>query len=289
MEPILTILADPLAIALTLWILGDIVVERSGVINLAIDGIITFSIAVTFVAVQNIGYVQGLLISLASTIALSLIFATFINVLHAPHVLTGLSLNIAFYGVGALIGLRYMKSRSLVPIGIGKPILALIGVATAVLTWFTLYRSRLGTEIRACGFNPRAAEAAGVRVWRTRYIATIIGYTLVSIGSYIYTTIYRSGWSQYTGMGYGFLAITLAMASSWHPLIAYPIAIAFGYLYTSSYALQLLYGVPTDVVNALPFMVSLAVVVIVYATPLSKKVAMPKALGEVYFREERAA
>ncbi|MEL9941004.1 MAG: ABC transporter permease, partial [Ignisphaera sp.] len=87
----------------------------------------------------------------------------------------------------------------------------------------------------------------------------------------------------------GFLAITLAMASSWHPLIAYPIAIAFGYLYTSSYALQLLYGVPTDVVNALPFMVSLAVVVIVYATPLSKKVAMPKALGEVYFREERAA
>ncbi|MDK6029235.1 hypothetical protein QPL79_07645 [Ignisphaera sp. 4213-co] len=289
LSEIISALSNSFVVALLLWVLGDIVVERSGVINLAIDGIITCSIAIAFVSTQNIGYLPGFVISLLSTIALSIIFIVFINILHAPHVLTGLSLNIVFYGIGALIGLRYMKSRSIIPLMIGKPMLILIGVASTAATWLLLHKTRFGIALRACGFNPRAAEMAGVRVWRTRFLGTVIGYTIISIGSYIYTAIYRSGWSQYTGMGYGFLAITLAMASSWHPLIAYPVAIVFGYLYTSLYALQLLYGVPPDVISALPFIASLAIVVIVYATPLSKKLVVPKALGEIYFREERAA
>jgi len=286
---VVKIISDPLVVALVLWVLGDIFVERSGVINLALDGIITAAIATAFVSTQNFGYLISLLITVTITLAFASLFMIFINILHAYHVLTGLALNILFYGLSALIGLRFQQSPSITTLNLNSLTLASISILTVALTWLILYKTSIGTAIRACGFNPRAAEHSGVKVWRIRFLASVIGYIAVGIGSYIYATVYRGGWSQYTGRGYGFLAITLAMASTWHPLLSYPITLAFGYLYTSIYSLQLLYGISPDVINAIPYIASITIVTIVYSTPLHKKLATPRALGEVYFREERAA
>jgi simple sugar transport system permease protein len=293
LEAVLTevvrIFTDPLIAAMVFWVLGDIVVERSGVINLALDGIITLIISITFVSIQHIGYVQGLGIAVATSIAFSALFMLLVNILHAPHVLTGLALNIAFYGLSALIGLQLQTSPTLETIVLPHPaVLTIASLASVLLTWVFLYRSRVGMAIRACGFNPRAAEHLGVRVWRTRFLAGVVGYTLVAFGSYIYVAMYRGGWVQYTGRGFGFLSIAVAMTSIWHPLLAYPLTLLFGYLYTSLYSLQLLYGVPADVINAIPYLASLTAITVVYATPLHKKLAFPRSLGEVYFREERA-
>jgi ABC-type uncharacterized transport system permease subunit len=300
LEEVARILTDPLVVALVFWVLSDIVVERSGVINLALDGIITVGIAVAFVSTQHLSYtiilwgvdmgpIMSLLVTVATTVVLATLFMFFINILHAYHVLTGLALNIAFYGLSALIGLRLQKTPTIATLRLPPPILALVGILVVLSTWLILYRTTIGMAVRACGFNPRAAEHLGVRVWRARFLASAIGYTLAGIGNYIYAVVYRGGWVQYTGRGYGFLAITLAMASTWHPLLSYPIALVFGYLYTSAYALQLLYGVHSEIVNALPYIASIAIVTVVYSTPLHKKLVAPRALGEVYFKEERAA
>jgi simple sugar transport system permease protein len=286
---VLKIATDPLVVALVLWVLGNIVVERSGVINLALDGIITIGIAVAFVSTQYFGYFIGLLITIVTSLAFATMFMIFINIMHTYHVLTGLALNILFYGLSALIGLRLQKSPVLATLTLSPVLLALVSILAVLFTWFILYKTSIGIAIRACGFNPRASEHLGIKVWRTRFLASTIGYTLAGIGSYIYATVYRGGWVQYTGRGYGFLAITLAMASTWHPLLSYPISLVFGYLYTSIYALQLLHGIHPEIVNAIPYVASIAIVTIVYSTPLHKKLAAPRALGEVYFKEERAA
>jgi len=164
-------------------------------------------------------------------------------------------------------------------------ILALI---VTFMVWILLYKTKIGTFIRACGFNPRASEFLGIKVWKVRMIALVIGYTLIALGSYIYIVAYRGAWLPYSGMGNGFLALALAMASSWHPILALLITILFVYFYTSIYILQLIYGMPAAIVNMLPFTVSIAIVTIIQITPIKKKLTIPRALGEVYFKEERA-
>ncbi|MEM3980282.1 MAG: ABC transporter permease, partial [Ignisphaera sp.] len=206
-----------------------------------------------------------------------LIFASllffFINFLHSSHVLTGLVLNMIFYGLSAVIGdigLDIAAERR-IPRTIISPLLlrwyhiTLIAVITSVIIWFLLYRTKLGTAIRACGFNPRAADYLGVKIWKTRYIALIIGYTLIALSGYTYTLFYKKSWSTYIGVGYGFLALALAMSSLWHPLIVLvPVAI-FGYLLRSLYVFQLEYGIPQHILSMIPYIVAIAFVTIITA------------------------
>lgn len=270
-------------------VLGDIIVERSGIVNLSIDGVITLAIAISYVSVLRFGFTYALIITLLIAVVVALIVSFFINILHASHVLTGLSMNIALYGVSATIGIGLGGGKAMRQITPPSIYIVLCTILATFAVWYLLYRTKLGTVIRACGFNPRASETLGIRVWRIRVIALSIGYSLIAIGSYMYTTMYRGAWLPYSGMGYGFLALALAMASSWHPILALLITALFVYFYTSIYALQLIYGVPAAVINMLPFIVSIVIVILIQATPIKKKLAIPRSLGEIYFKEERAA
>lgn len=277
------------AVSMLFIVLGDIIVERSGVVNLSIDGVITLAIATSYVATLSLGHIYALITTLLLIIVTALMVSIFINILHASHILTGLSMNITLYGLSATMGIALGGGKAIKQITLPLSYLALCSILATIIVWHLLYRTRLGTMIRACGFNPRASEALGVKIWRVRMVALSIGYSLIAIGSYMYTAMYRGAWLPYSGMGYGFLALALAMASSWHPLLALPITLLFVYFYTSIYALQLFYGVPAAVVNMLPFVVSVTIVTILQVTPIRKKLPIPRSLGEVYFKEERAA
>ena len=282
---------------LVLAVLGDIVVERSGVLNLGIDGFIVFSIALSYTATVLYGPLPALAIVIVCGILYAALISLFVNVLHLSHVLTGLVLNMAFYGLSVVIGelgaesaLELLSRRTL------KPPLLLrwyhvlaIAVAVAVAVWLFLYKTRLGTAIRACGFNPRAAEHLGVKIWSTRSAALIAGYAIISSAGYVYTLFYKASWTTYTGIGYGFLALALAMASLWHPLIAIAPVALFSYLERNQYVFQLSYGIPTHLLSMIPYLASIAFITAINASPLEKKLPIPRALGEVYFKEERAA
>ncbi len=269
-------------------VLGDIIVERSGIVNLAIDGMVTLAIAISYISILRFGFIQALVVTLVVAVTIALIVSFFINILHASHILTGLSMNIALYGVSVTIGIALGGGKAIRQTTLPSIYVVVYTVVITFMVWYLLYRTKVGAIIRACGFNPRAAETLGVRVWRVRTMALSIGYTLIAIGSYIYTTMYRGAWLPYSGMGSGFLALALAMASSWHPLLASIITILFVYFYTSMYILQLAYGVSAAVINMLPFIVSIAIVILIQITPIKKKLAIPRALGEIYFKEERA-
>ncbi|MEM1526291.1 MAG: hypothetical protein QW775_02615 [Ignisphaera sp.] len=288
---------DPFYLFLLLTAIGDIVVERSGVLNLGIDGFIVFSIAFSYTATIAYNSTTALLLVILCGLLIASVLSFFINFLHSSHVLTGLVLNMIFYGLSAVIGdigLDIAAERR-IPRTLTSPLplrwyyVVLITIAVSVITWFLLYKTRIGTSIRACGFNPRAADHLGVKVWRTRYLALVIGYVLIALGGYTYTLFYKKSWSTYIGIGYGFLALALAMSSLWHPLIVIaPVAI-FSYLLRSLYVFQLEYGISQHILSMIPYIAAIAFVTTITASPLGKRLAIPKALGEIYFREERAA
>jgi len=284
------LLFNPFNLSILLFVLGDIIVERSGIINLVIDGAITLFISAAFILTQRYSPINSLLYTSLIAIALALLVSLLINVLHSSHILTGLSLNIALYGLSAYIGKQFQIGTTIgktVRLSTWQILLVSIGITLAV--WWFLYRTRIGIAIRACGYNPRAADHIGIRVWLYRTLALVIGYIVIAIGAYIYIVIYRGAWSEnIIRLGYGFMSLALAMASTWHPLLGLPISLLFGYMYTSLYGLQIRYGVPSSILDMAPFVTSIAIVGILMATPLGKRLGVPKALGEVYFKEERA-
>ena len=142
-----SLFANPFIVALLMWVIGDVVVERSGVINIAIDGSVAFSIAVAFVATQHLGLLLGFIATVLSTLCIALLMMTFINVFHVHHVLTGLTLNIALYGLGALIGLKFMVTPSISTLAAPKPLLVFLGIAVTAIVYILLYRTRLGIAI----------------------------------------------------------------------------------------------------------------------------------------------
>jgi ABC-type uncharacterized transport system permease subunit len=281
-------LLNVFTLSMLFMVLGNIVIERSGIINLTIDGVVTLAIAISYVLMQRFEPILSVFIVVLLIVAIAFIISLFINVLHASHILTGLSMNIALYGLSATIGVALSIERTIKQVIIPQSYVIILALIVTFMVWILLYKTKIGTFIRACGFNPRASEFLGIKVWKVRTIALAIGYTLIALGSYIYIVAYRGAWLPYSGMGNGFLALALAMASSWHPILALLITILFVYFYTSIYILQLIYGMPAAIVNMLPFTVSIAIVTIIQITPIKKKLTIPRALGEVYFKEERA-
>ncbi|MEM1683034.1 MAG: hypothetical protein QXG46_05950 [Ignisphaera sp.] len=293
----LGILFEEFYLFIALAVLGDIVVERSGVLNLGIDGFIVFAIALTYTCTVVFNPIVALAITLASAIVYAILISLLINVMHLSHILSGLVLNMIFYGLSVVVGNIglslapiYLGRRTLVaPITLNWGVILLISIAVSIAIWLFLYRSRIGVAIRACGFNPKAADHLGVKMWRTRFIALALGYIVIAFSGYVYTLLYKKSWSSYIGMGYGFLTLALAMASLWHPLIALIPVTIFSYLERSLYIYQLEYGIPQQILSMIPYIASIAFVTFVSALPISKRLAIPKALGEIYFKEERAA
>lgn len=277
--------------------LGDIVVERSGVLNLGVDGFIVFSIALSYTASLALNPLTAMFMVLVCGVLYALLISLFVNLLHTSHVLTGLVLNMAFYGLSVIVGelgydIAFQKNvpRTLTPpIVMGWQHVLFISITLAMSIWLLMYRTRIGVVIRACGFNPRATDSLGVRIWRARTLALVLGYIFIALGGFTYTMFYKMSWSPYIGMGYGFLAIALAMTSLWHPLIVLAPVALFSYLERSLYVFQLERGIPPPLLNMVPYAAAIVFITAVTTSPIGRRLPIPRALGEVYFKEERAA
>jgi len=282
---------------LLLAAIGDILVERSGVLNLGIDGFITLCLAICYSATIAYGPLASLALAVTAGVLYAILIALFVNLLHSSHVLTGLVMNMIFYGLSVIIG--YWGLDLAMEKGIPRTLmiglsldwhsiltLSFISVLTA---WLFLYRTRTGTAIRACGYNPRSADYLGVNVWRTRMLSLIAGYIVIALGGYVYVSFYSRAWTPYIGMGYGFLALALAISSLWHPLLIVLPTIIFSYLLRSLYIYQLEYGISQHLLSMIPYIASIVFITAVATSPIGKRLPIPKALGEIYYKEERAA
>jgi general nucleoside transport system permease protein len=294
---ILAVLAasTPLLIAAT----GELVTERSGVLNLGVEGMMIVGAACGFAGAWLTGSIFiGALFGIVAGTMMSLVFALMALGLAVNQVATGLALTILGVGLSGLIGAGFVGERITPAVHLYVPGLTdipLIGrvlfgedafiyfsLALVVGVWWFLYRTRPGLILRACGDNHVSAHALGYPVLRIRTLAVMFGGACAGLaGAYLplaYTPFFIPGMTA----GRGWIALALVVFSSWRP----GRLVVGAYLFGAVTILQLHaqgwgVGIPSQFMSALPYLATVIVLVLLSRARTGGSTA-PAALGTVF-------
>ena len=262
--------------------LGEIYAERSGVVNLGVEGMMALGALAAFAAAQLSGEpFLGVLAGTAAAAAAALVFALTSITLRANQYVAGLALTMLGIGLAGLLG----KSYEGTPLANTLPESWFIVAALllASILWFFLQHTYWGLLLRSCGENPETADAMGINVYAVRYSAVIFGGVMAGLAGAFLSLAYRPSWADGITSGLGWIAVALAIFSAWHPLKAVAAAFLFGALYHLSYRLQAY--VSPEFLKAMPY---LFVVVVLSLSALRRGPSgAPEALGTPYVRGER--
>ena len=280
--------------------LGELVAEKSGMLNLGVEGMIAISAAVGFVVTYQTGsHFVGFIVAGAAGIGVSMIYAMVSITFLANQVATGLAVGILGLGLSALIGKNYESLTITAPDPIQIPILSdipLVGpvlfqqnivvyfaIIMAVLISFCLNKTRLGLAIRACGENPKAAEALSYSVFKIRYGAVAFGGLMAGFAGAYASTIYTPLWADGMVAGRGWIAVALVVFGTWKTgrivLGAYLFGmVSLGELVVQSFGV----AVPSQLLSAMPFVITIVVLAIISSDRARLRLHAPYSLGETY-------
>ncbi len=261
---------------------GGAVTERSGVIDLALESKLLWGAFAAAVAAHATGSIAaGIVAGMAAGAAVGLVQLVLGVLLAADQVVVGVALNLASYGLTRfLLQVLYESSaNSPQTVGVGSAVLAspvawLAVIAIAAVA-ITLARTPLGLRIRAAGDRPDGVAAAGLDVTRIRLWALLLGGAVAGLGG-AQLALAAHGFSAEMSGGRGYMALAIVILGGWRPALVAAICIGFGAIEALQVQLQLeKVGVPDQLVQLLPFAVTLAVLVIAprHARP-------PRALGQ---------
>ena len=304
---------------------GEIVVEKSGSLNLGVEGIMAVGAIFGYICgCYANSLAVGILIAFFTAALCGLLFAVMTVSLQANQNITGLTLTT--FGLGVYffvgnglkaIGWPAMNDYSGIKAGfsdVAIPLLSKIpvighglfnhnvmvylAIAIALAMWWYLNRTTPGLKLRAVGENPASADSVGINVNRTKFLNICLGCGIMGIGGY-YMGLNMSGSISSTCWinGYGWIAVALVIFANWNPALAIGGTFVFGFFNTlrvsaTSLAaafpgvLGWLAAIPTQVYQALPFVIT-AIVLVVTSVRSRKGSGAPAALGANYFREER--
>ncbi|SFL86474.1 nucleoside ABC transporter membrane protein [Bradyrhizobium sp. NFR13] len=278
---------------------GELLVERAGVLNLGVEGMMIVGAACGFAGAWATGSTLiGALCGIFAGIALSLVFALMTLGLAVNQVATGLALTILGIGVSGLIGAGFVGERiSTAPrlyipglttlpfvgkILFGEDGFVYVSIALIVAIWYFLYRTRAGLILRAIGDNHVSAHALGYPVLKIRTLAVMFGGGCAGLaGAYLplaYTPFFVPGMTA----GRGWIALALVVFASWLP----GRLVIGAYLFGAVSILQLHaqgwgVGVPSQLMSALPYLATVVVLVLISRTRSGGSTA-PAALGTVF-------
>ena len=279
---------------------GELVVERSGVLNLGVEGMMIVGAACGFAGTYWSG--STLVGALCGSIAgamLSAIFGILTLGLAVNQVATGLALTIFGVGLSGLIGAQFVGERIVpaahlyLPVltgipGIGRIVFGedpfvYVSIALIIGIWLFLYRTRAGLVLRAVGDNHASAHALGYPVLRIRMLAVLFGGACAGLaGAYLplaYTPFFIPGMTS----GRGWIALALVVFASWRPGRLVIGAYLFGAVSILGLALQpLQLGVPQQVMNMLPYLATVVVLVLISRTRGTAGSTAPASLGMVF-------
>ncbi|MEA2330104.1 MAG: ral nucleoside transport system permease protein [Thermoleophilaceae bacterium] len=297
----------PLALAA----LGELLGQRSGVMNLGVEGMMLVGAVTAILGAEATGTPWlGLALGGAAGLCLALVHAVLAVSWRVNQVVSGLALVILGTGLSSYIGKlpdpplgdrapveRFEPVFSggpadvpiLGPILFGHDPIVYLSVLAAVGVSAFLYRARGGLALRAVGESPATADAAGISVTRTRYGYVLLGGLMAGMGGGYVTLALSGTWQDGITAGAGWIAFALVPFASWRPLRCLLAAWAFGALTNLNFTLQLLeVDVPSDLLSMLPFVMTIVVLIAVSARPrASRLLAAPAALSEPYVRETR--
>ena len=294
--------------------IGEIYTEKSGVLNLGIEGIMLMSAVLSFTVAYYTGNLfAALLTAMLTGAVLSLLHAFLSITMQAQQVVSGLSITLFGTGMASflgqtlgpesnsnyMIGLTGPRFLSLTIPGLSKiPVigavfnqdpLTYIVLLLIPVAWFFMFRTRHGLNLRAVGENPQTADAMGINVTRTRYIYTVFGGLMAGIGGAHLSLAYTPGWTENITGGRGWIVIALVIFSLWNPSRAIWGAILFGGINAVQFRLQASGAeIPAPLLNMLPYLVTIAVLILITVWENRKhRTGSPAALGTPYQREEK--
>jgi len=299
--------------------LGEILAERSGILNLGVEGMMLIGAMTGYSVTIHTGNPWlGILVAMLFAGVISQVHAFISISLHADQVVSGLALTFLGTGLSLVLGEGLSKSGtvalmpsfsipllSLIPI-IGpifftnQNVLVYIGYILTPLVWFYINRTRPGLHLRSVGEYPSAADALGINVYRTRYLYVFIGGMLAGLGGATISLAVAPGWfSELTTAGQGWIAVGLVIFAQWDPIRAAVGSYAFGALRRLILDIQgptLLLGFHNPFyynsylgffLQMLPYAFTVIVLVIGSREAIRKRLGAPAALGNPYIRGER--
>jgi simple sugar transport system permease protein len=293
--------AVALAIPLMLAALGELVVERSGVLNLGLEGMMLLGALAGFAAVAHgAGLGPAVLAAMAAGIIAALSFGFITLTLQANQVAAGLSLTILGAGVSAFLGRQYVGFAAPVSFGdLPIPLLSrvpllgpslfslnLLGYATLVLlgatAWF-LYRTRAGLALRSIGESPVVARSLGLHVNRVRYCAVAFGGAMAGLAGCYYAVAQFKMWQEGLTSGNGWIALALVVFATWRPLRVAVGALLFGGVSALGLYLQAI-GVQVSAfaLASLPYIATIVVLVLISADQQMIRRHAPASLGKPF-------
>lgn len=287
-----------------LWgTLGEIYAERSGVMNLGVEGMMMIGAFAGFAVAHITGDPGlGVLVAAAAGGLTAFIHAFLTITMRANQVVSGLALGMFGLGLANLLGRGWegyslrcplpnipsIPGLSNIPI-IGsivfqdQSIITYIGILLAVLLWLLLYKTKLGLIIRSVGESPDCADALGINVFLVRYLCVIWGGILAGVAGGFLSVVYRPAWTPGMSAGMGWIALALTIFAAWNPLNAIGGALFFGTLFCLAYALQP--RMTPEFLKMIPYASTILVLTIVGFGKLKERLGAPRALGVPYKRE----
>lgn len=312
-----------LAIPVLLAVLGEIITEKAGILNLGLEGIMAMGGLAGFMTAfyiessplagtvgvwsSWIGLGAGVLAGMAMGLLMAVLSITF----GADQVISGVTLVV--FGVG-LSNYLYRQALSTliarvngmetyaIPVVSEIPVIGPIffnhtptvymTIVLVFLAWVFLFRTTWGLHIRSVGENPAAAETSGINVNGVRYAATLIGAALVGLGGAVLTIVQLKLFREGVTAGRGWIAVALVIFARWRPFLALAGAMLFGIADSIQFRIQAVSQVelgastlPYEFLLMLPYV--LTIVALLYRLGLSQRSDSPASLGRPYLRDTR--
>ena len=295
--------------------LGGIFTERSGVLNLGVEGTMLLGGVSGAWASQHVGgsawftVLMSIVIGMIAGGITSALLAFLCVTLKTNQTVAGLAITIFAGAVGLssyfaniwgvaenqvprqirrldVFGLA--DTPVVGPIIFNQTILTYVSWLLVVLATIYLFRTRFGLQLRAVGESPQTADAMGINVVKYRYVHTILGGALAGIGGVFYSLAIVPTWVDGMTKGAGWIAIALVIFGFWRPSLALLGAYLFGALQSLGSTLKARgVNISGDLLDALPFFMTIVVLVLVSSRFAHRKLGAPAALGVPYEREER--
>jgi simple sugar transport system permease protein len=285
---------------LMLAALGELVVERSGVLNLGVEGMMLMGAVCGFAAANLTGspYV-GVIAAIGAGMALSFFFGVLTQIFVANQVASGLALTLLGIGLSGLIGERFVgvpgvKLEKLVfPVLAEIPFLGRVLFAQDLIVYlsfllagfvsYLLFRTRSGLIIRAVGNNHHSAHALGYRVISVRFLCILSGGALAGLAGGYLSLAYTPSWIENMTAGRGWIALALVVFASWLPWRVVVGAYLFGAVTILGFYVQGMgWGIPSQFLSSLPYVVTIIALVIISMNRLVIRANTPACLGQSF-------
>ena len=291
--------------------IGEILTQRSGVMNLGIEGMMLVGAVTGFwTTTVSDSLLLAVLVGALGGLSVSLLHAVLAVSLRVNQIVSGLALVTLGTGLSAFIGdateppltccvgtFRFepifggaLAELPVVgPLLFGHDVMVYLSWVLAGVTSYYIFRTPAGLSLRAVGESPSTADAAGVSVVRYRYLHTLLGGALAGVGGAYLSIAVLGAWQKGISAGIGWIAFALVIFSGWRPWRALFAAYVFGLLTGLNFTFQIIgVNVPGDFLAMIPFGMAILALIVVTARPAAaRKLGAPAALAEPYAREQR--